>query len=71
MTTNLAVGPGEAFFWATAQGLGDCYAGPISVISQQQGIEFWCFNDVGAFLLLQDGGKLEEQDGGFVLLTTV
>ena len=71
MTTNLAVGPGEAYFWATAQGLGQCYQGPISVISQQQGIEFWCFNDIGFFLLLNDGAKLEEQDGGFIPLTSI
>lgn len=71
MTTNLAVGPGEAFFWATAQGLGQSYQGPISVISQQQGIEFWCFNDVGNFLLLQSLGRIEEQDGGFIPLTSL
>lgn len=71
MTTNLAVGPGEAFFWATAQGLGPCYTGPLSVISQQQGIEFWCFTDVSRFLLLQDLARLQEQDSGFIPLTTV
>ncbi len=43
MTTNLSVGPGEAYFWATAQGLGAAYTGPVSVIGLYPGVPFWAW----------------------------
>lgn len=43
MTTNLSVGPGEAYFWATAQGLGAAYTGPVAIIGLYPGVQFWAW----------------------------
>lgn len=43
VTTNLAIGPGQAYFWATAQGLGVPYGGDISVVSLTAGMTLWAW----------------------------
>lgn len=43
MTTNLSVGPGEAYFWSTSQGLGPVYTGPVSIIGLYPGVQFWAW----------------------------
>ena len=41
LTTNLMIGPGEAWFWATAQGLGAAYQGAIQAISLTPSQPLW------------------------------
>ena len=65
--TNLTIGPGEAFFWSTAQGLGTVYQGSIAAISQYGGnlpLWFWA-DDEGGFW--NDGGVMAFIDAGDAL----
>lgn len=43
VTTNLAIGPGEAWFWATAQGLGAVYTGALTAIGLTAGMPLWAW----------------------------
>ncbi len=54
--TNLSIGPGEAFFWATAQGLAPVYAGAMTAIGTFGQLSLWTWED-GANLY-NDGGLL-------------
>lgn len=47
LITNLGVGPGMGWFWATLQGNGPVYTGPVSVISQQVGAPLWAWDAAG------------------------
>lgn len=40
---NLVLGPGEAFFWATAQGLGTVYQGALALIGLSPGVPFFAW----------------------------
>lgn len=42
-TTNLAIGPGLAWFQDTALGLGTCYRGAITAISALAGVPLWAW----------------------------
>jgi len=66
--TNLIMGPGEAYFWADAQGLGTTYGGAISIIGLYPGMAFFAWDVAEGQLLLQDGGGLLLQTGGGLLL---
>lgn len=44
LTTNLMVGPGQAWLWATAQGFGVVYQGAVTVIGQQPGAPVWAWD---------------------------
>ena len=44
LATNLMVGPGQAYFAATALGFGTVYQGAITVISLQQGAPVWAWD---------------------------
>jgi len=69
--TNLAIGPGEAWFWATAQGLGQAWSGPLAAISLSVGAPLWVWTDVGVALpeiLLEDSSAdwgLEDGSGSW------
>ena len=55
---NLAIGPGEAYFWATLQGLGTVYQGAMTAVSTWGGnLPLWVWED-NAGGLLNDGGVL-------------
>lgn len=55
---NLGIGPGEAYFWATAQGLGQVYQGAMTAVSPFGGsLPLWIWED-GASGLINDGGVL-------------
>ena len=43
--SNLAIGPGQAYFWATAQGLGDVYTGALTAISEFGVLPLWVWED--------------------------
>jgi hypothetical protein len=66
--TNLIMGPGEAYFWAAAQGLGTTYGGAISIIGLYPGMAFFAWDVAEGQLLIQNGGALLRQDGGGILL---
>lgn len=53
---NLSVGPGEAFFWASAQGLQPTYTGPITAISEYGMLPLWAWEDGSN--LYNNGGAL-------------
>ncbi len=42
-STNLTLGPGQAWFWATAQGLGTVYQGAMTAIGLTPGLPLWCW----------------------------
>lgn len=44
---NLSIGPGEAFFWATSQGLGTVYQGAISAVGVYDSLPLWAFEAQG------------------------
>lgn len=39
--TNLILGPGEAYFWATSQGFGTVYQGALTIIGLTPQMNFW------------------------------
>jgi hypothetical protein len=59
--TNLNIGPGEAFFWATAQGIQPVYQGGMTAVGQIPGTGLWAWEDgtqLEAFLA-NDNGVLQ------------
>lgn len=63
--TNLILGPGEAYFWATDQGLAPCYTGAMAVIGLLPGMPFWAWESGGSVLwLTDDNGNLITDDYG-------
>jgi hypothetical protein len=63
---NLIIGPGEAFFCSSQQGLGPCYQGAVAVIGLLPGMEFWAWES-GApqfIWLTDDYGNLITDDYG-------
>lgn len=56
LISNLAIGPDQAFFQATAQGLGPAYQGPLTVVGQAPWLSIWAWED--AANLYNDGGVL-------------
>lgn len=57
--TTLMFGPGMAWFWATAQGLGTVYRGAVTAVGLTAGMPLWCWEypafNIG---LADDGGVL-------------
>lgn len=63
--TNLILGPGEAYVWATSQGLGACYEGALAAIGLFPGMAFWAWESGGDVLWLTDEfGNLITDDYG-------
>lgn len=58
--SNLPIGPGEAYFWATSQGLLPVYQGPLTAIGQP-GSFLWAWEDNSQLTvnLLDDLGVLQ------------
>lgn len=52
---NLPIGAGEAFFWATAQGLAPCYRGPLTAVGLLP-LFLWVWEDGSDFY--NNGGAL-------------
>lgn len=62
---NLILGPGEAFFWSTEQGVGPCYQGGMAVIGLIPGMQFWAWESGYPNLWLTDDyGVLITDDFG-------
>lgn len=62
---NLILGPGEAYFWATDQGLAACYQGATAAIGLFPGMPFWAWESGGSVLWLTDDfGTLITDDYG-------
>lgn len=58
LITNISIGPGEAYFWATSQWLGTVYQGAMTAISPWGGsLPLWIWED-GILGLTNDGGVL-------------
>lgn len=53
---NLSIGPGEAYFWATAQGLAPVYQGALTAIGLYPGLPLWVWED--GTDIYNDGGVL-------------
>lgn len=69
VVTNLAVGPGEAFFWATAQGLGAVTQSALTCIGLLANAPLWCWDD-GGFAYLRDGyGNIVVDGNGNPIVT--
>lgn len=63
--TNLILGPGEAYFWATSQGLAPCYEGAMAAIGLLPGMPFWAWESGYPNLwLTDDSGNLITDDYG-------
>lgn len=43
--SNLFIGPGEAFYWATAQGLGQVYQGGLTALGAFPSLPLWAWED--------------------------
>lgn len=57
--TNLAIGPGEAYFWSTAQGLSPVYQGGVTAIGLWSNLPLWAWEDAANLAnLYNDGGLL-------------
>lgn len=55
--SNLAIGPGQAYFWATAQGLRSVYTGAITAITEYAApLPLWVWEDSSNFY--NNGGEL-------------
>lgn len=68
--TVLPMGPGQAYFWATAQGLGTVYQGAMTAAGLISGSPLWVFesNQTGSAQYMQDGaGNLMEDGSGNVM----
>jgi hypothetical protein len=66
--SNVALGAGEAYFWATTQGLGACYQGAVTVIGGTPGVQFWAWESGGNVLWLTDDyGNLITDDQGHAI----
>lgn len=68
VTTNLILGPGEAYFWATAQGFGPVYTGALFLIGLTTPMPFWAWespaepyltDENGNYILTEDGQRIE------------
>lgn len=56
--TNLSIGPGETYFWATAQGLAPVYQGSMTAIGLSPGLPLWVWEDGTGPLFYNNGGVL-------------
>lgn len=52
---NLAIGPGEAFFWANAQNLTTVYQGIVTAIGQYGGLPLWAWDSTFGTFGSDDG----------------
>jgi hypothetical protein len=58
-TMNLAIGPGDAYFWASAQNLSPVYQGIVTAIGEYAGLPLWAWDaPAGSFAFGNDGGVL-------------
>lgn len=53
--TTLMLGPGQAWFMATAQGLGDCYTGALSAVGLFANMPVWAWQSAYPNLIKLDG----------------
>lgn len=53
---NLSIGPGQAYFWATAQGLAPVYTGPLTAVGLFAPLPLWVWEDGSSFY--NNGGVL-------------
>lgn len=69
--TNLILGPGEAYFWATDQGLGQAWQGALSVIGLWPGLQFWAWESPGSTPILTDeyGAPITDEYGNWIVLS--
>jgi len=58
---NLSIGPGQAYFTATAQGIGQAYQGPLTAVGLYQPLPLWIWED--GVIFFNDGGVLAFLDG--------
>ena len=67
-TTNLILGPGEAYFWSTAQGLAAAYTGSVSLVGQIPNLPFWAWESAGSTVLATDewGNILTDENGAWL-----
>lgn len=70
-STNLILGPGEAYFWSTDQGLGQAWQGAASVIGLWPGMQFWAWESSGSVPILTDefGVPITDEFGNWILLS--
>lgn len=65
VSTNLILGPGEAYFWATAQGLQPTFTGPMTLIGLTPGAQVWTWEAASQNELVTEGtGIVIETEGG-------
>lgn len=64
--TNLILGPGEAYFWATDQGFTATYTGAMAAVGLAPAQEFWCweFYPASAPYLVTEDGVIITTEGG-------
>lgn len=60
--TNLSIGPGEAYFWATAQGLTPVYLGSMTAIGLYPNLSLWAWEDGAGVAFYNNGGVLALTD---------
>lgn len=68
--TNLAIGPGQAWFWSTDQGIGNAWQGAVSVIGLWPGMQFWAWESGGSTPILTDenGNPITDEFGQWMPL---
>lgn len=69
--TNLILGPGEAYFWATAQNFGTVYLGAMTAVGLTPDMPFWCWEAWTAsapFLVTEDGQIITTEDGTPIII---
>ena len=69
-TTTLMLGPGQAWFMATAQGLGNCYTGAVSAVGLFNGMPIWAWESVypGSVELDGFGNPILDGFGNWILI---
>lgn len=70
--TNLILGPGEAYFWSTAQNFAPCYAGAMSAVGLTPNMPFWCWESLsatGSVLTTEDGVVITTEDGNPIIIS--
>jgi hypothetical protein len=60
--TNLSIGPGQAYFWSTQQGLQPVYQGALTAVTLYPSLPLWAWEDSSGLIinanLASDGGVL-------------
>jgi hypothetical protein len=61
---NLPIGPGEALFWSTSQGLGTVYRGAVSIVGLMPGMPLWAWQAIG--IADEAGDVLTDEAGNLI-----